>query len=87
MAIDYSVDPPSFAIRVDGRERETEAHRLSLRGGQGGGWGSDVRGGGGAMSSRQKFSKVCIYCVYEGTLGTKTLTFQNLWQQVQVLQS
>jgi hypothetical protein len=30
VAIDRSVQPPSFAIRVDGRERETEAHRLSL---------------------------------------------------------
>ena len=30
VAIDRSVRPPSFAIRVDGRERETEAHRLSL---------------------------------------------------------
>jgi hypothetical protein len=30
VAIDRSVEPPSFAIRVDGRERETEAHRLSL---------------------------------------------------------
>jgi hypothetical protein len=31
VAIDRSVRPPSFAIRVDGRERETEAHRLSLQ--------------------------------------------------------
>jgi hypothetical protein len=30
VAIDRSVQPPSIAIRVDGRERETEAHRLSL---------------------------------------------------------
>jgi len=30
VAIDRSVQPPSFAIRVDGRERETEAHRLFL---------------------------------------------------------
>jgi len=30
VAIDRTVKPPSFTIRVDGRERETEAHRLSL---------------------------------------------------------
>ena len=30
VAIDRSVQPPSFAIRVDGRERETEVHRLFL---------------------------------------------------------
>jgi hypothetical protein len=30
VAIDRSVQPPSFSIRVDGRQRETEAHRLSL---------------------------------------------------------
>jgi hypothetical protein len=29
-AIDRTVKPPSFTIRIDGRERETEAHRLSL---------------------------------------------------------
>ena len=30
VTIDRSVRPPSFTTRVDGRERETEAHRLSL---------------------------------------------------------
>ena len=31
VSIDRSIDPPSFGIRVDGRERETEGHRLYLR--------------------------------------------------------
>jgi hypothetical protein len=30
VAIDRTVKPPSFTIRVDGRDIETEAHRLSL---------------------------------------------------------
>jgi hypothetical protein len=30
VAIDRSVQPPSFAIRAEGREGKTEAHRLSL---------------------------------------------------------
>ena len=30
VAVDRSVPPPSFTIRIDGQERETEAHRLTL---------------------------------------------------------
>ena len=29
-SIDQTLQPPSFGIRIDGRERETEAHRLFL---------------------------------------------------------
>jgi len=59
VAIDRSVQPQSFSIRVDGRERETEAHSLSLNPS----WGGKMINGMESLVER-------LYVLIEGEQGS-----------------